>query len=269
MSNARLTTERRSIRRSLSHPVLGGHLDRVCSILTRSYCSVNIEAMKTERPGSIEQRAEVFAALGDPVRLSIVEQLARSDGPPSNLARSLGIGSNLLAHHVNVLVESGLVRRLRSEGDRRRTYLQLVADAMPALAGETIDLPGRVLFVCTANSARSQLATLLWRAHSDVPAASAGTHPANAVHPGAVAAAERHRLRFAKRTRPRELTEVQQSGDLVITVCDRAHEELADPDALHWSVPDPVPAATDAAFEAAFEDLRLRVDRTTRLAHPN
>lgn len=215
--------------------------------------------MVIERSGTIEQRAEVFAALGDPVRLRIVEQLAVSDGLPSDLARRLGVGSNLLAHHLNVLVEAGLVRRLRSEGDRRRTYVQLVHDAMPALAGTTIDVPGRVLFVCTANTARSQLATLLWRALSDVPTTSAGTHPAKAVDPRAIAAAERHGLRLAKRTRPRVLAEVQQSGDLVITVCDRAHEELADPSALHWSVPDPVPIGSEHAFEAAVRDLDHRV----------
>ena len=63
--------------------------------------------MNVESMGSIEQRAEVFAALGDPVRLRIVEQLATSDGLPSDLARDLGIGSNLLAHHLNVLVGAG------------------------------------------------------------------------------------------------------------------------------------------------------------------
>ena len=215
--------------------------------------------MDTEQTDSVEQRAEVFAALGEPVRLRIVEQLTLSDGLPSDLARHLGIGSNLLAHHLNVLVGSGLVRRLRSEGDQRRTYLQLVPDVMPTLAGQTVDVPARVLFVCTANTARSQLATLLWQALSDVPSASAGTHPAEAVDPGAIAAAKRHGLRLAKGSHPRDLGEVQQPGDLVITVCDRAHEELADPAALHWSVPDPVPVGTTNAFEAAVRDLNHRV----------
>ncbi len=45
----------------------------------------------------------------------------------------------------------------------------------------------------------------------------------------------------------------------MITVCDRAHEELANPAALHWSVPDPVPAGTNPAFEAAVRDLDHRV----------
>jgi ArsR family transcriptional regulator, arsenate/arsenite/antimonite-responsive transcriptional repressor / arsenate reductase (thioredoxin) len=215
--------------------------------------------MIIERRGSIEQRAEAFAALGDPVRLRIVEQLALRDGLPSDLAHQLGIGSNLLAHHLNVLVETGLVRRLRSEGDRRRTYLQLVREAVPALAGGAIDVPARVLFVCTANTARSQLATLLWRAVSEIPATSAGTHPAEAVDPGVIAAAARHGLRLATGSRPRHVVDTREPGDLVVTVCDRAHEELADPAALHWSVPDPVPTGSKHAFEAAVRDLDYRV----------
>jgi protein-tyrosine-phosphatase len=56
---------------------------------------------------------------------------------------------------------------------------------------------------------------------------------------------------------------VLRSGDLVVAVCDNAHEKLGDhPDPrLHWSVPDPAPADTDAAFEAAYADLASRVDR--------
>ena len=46
-------------------------------------------------------------------------------------------------------------------------------------------------------------------------------------------------------------------------MCDRAHEELAGLDWAHWSIPDPVPAATSRAFDAAFADIE---DRVTRLA---
>jgi protein-tyrosine-phosphatase len=215
--------------------------------------------MSIEGAFDVERRAEAFAALGDPVRLRIVEQLAHSDALPSDLSSRLAIGSNLLAHHLNVLEGAGLVRRLRSEGDRRRTYVQLVPHGLPAVAGATLKAPRRVLFVCTANTARSQLATLLWRVLSDLPAASAGTHPADAVDPGAVAAAGRHRLRLARSTRPQHLDDVRRAGDLVITVCDRAHEELADPATLHWSVPDPVPVGSTHAFEVAISDLDERV----------
>ena len=79
--------------------------------------------------------------------------------------------------------------------------------------------------MCTANSARSHLAAALWRRASNLPAASAGTHPAARIEPGAIAAAQRHHLPM-RRLRPRHISDVRQDGDLVITVCDMAHEEL-------------------------------------------
>jgi ArsR family transcriptional regulator, arsenate/arsenite/antimonite-responsive transcriptional repressor / arsenate reductase (thioredoxin) len=117
-----------------------------------------------------------------------------------------------------------------------------------------------VLFVCTTNSARSHLAAALWRRASGVPAASAGTHPAPAIDPGAIAAARRHRLPLP-RLRPRHISEVQQDDDLVVTVCDMAREELRHRAAVHWSVPDPVPAGDPASFDAAISDLSRRIER--------
>jgi protein-tyrosine-phosphatase len=116
----------------------------------------------------------------------------------------------------------------------------------------------RVLFVCTANSARSQLAAALWRPASPVPAASAGTHPAGRIDPGALAAAERHQLPL-RRLRPRALHDVHDGGDLVVTVCDRAHEELGHDADLHWSVPDPARTGTRTAFDRAYDELTRRV----------
>jgi ArsR family transcriptional regulator, arsenate/arsenite/antimonite-responsive transcriptional repressor / arsenate reductase (thioredoxin) len=117
-----------------------------------------------------------------------------------------------------------------------------------------------VLFVCTANSARSHLAAALWRRASTVPAVSAGTHPAAAIDPGAIAAASRHGLPLP-RLRPRHISEVRQHGDLIITVCDLAHEELGEAMAVHWSVPDPVPADDPCSFDAALAQLADRVGR--------
>ena len=200
----------------------------------------------------------MHAALADPARLRITDMLTDGDASPSELAAVLGMPSNLLAHHLRVLEEAGLVTRRRSEGDRRRTYLHLVPGALAALAGWPARSASRVLFVCTANSARSHLAAALWRQASAVPAASAGTHPAGAIDPGAVAAARRHGLPL-RRLRPRPIGDVWQDGDLVITVCDLAHEELGGQASVHWSVPDPVPAGDDASFDAALDELARRV----------
>jgi ArsR family transcriptional regulator, arsenate/arsenite/antimonite-responsive transcriptional repressor / arsenate reductase (thioredoxin) len=168
--------------------------------------------------------------------------------------------SNLLAHHLHVLEHAGVITRRRSEGDRRRTYLRLIPGALDNLAAPPARTARRVLFVCTANSARSHLAAALWRRASTIPAASAGTHPGTAIDPGAIAAARRHRLPLP-RLRPRHISDVQGEGDLVVTVCDMACEELGGQAAVHWSVPDPVPAGDPASFDAAVADLSGRVGR--------
>jgi protein-tyrosine-phosphatase len=217
--------------------------------------------MNTEINDSLEQRAAMHAALADPARLRITDTLADGDASPSELAGMLAMPSNLLAHHLRVLQEAGLVSRHRSEGDRRRTYLRLVPGALdvladpPALAGRGAR---RVLFVCTANSARSHLAAALWRRASQVPAASAGTRPAEAIALGALDAAQRHALPLPV-LHPRHISDVRHDGDLVVTVCDLAHEELGGLAAVHWSVPDPVPAGDPGSFDAALAELSRRV----------
>ena len=168
--------------------------------------------------------------------------------------------SNLLAHHLHVLEQAGVITRRRSEGDRRGTYLRLSPGALDPLAASPARAARRVLFVCTANSARSHLAAALWRRASNVPAISAGTHPGPAIDPGAIAAARRHRLPLP-RLRPRHISEVQEEDDLVVTVCDMAREELGHRAAVHWSVPDLVPAGDPASFDAAISDLSHRVQR--------
>jgi protein-tyrosine-phosphatase/DNA-binding HxlR family transcriptional regulator len=224
--------------------------------------------MNTEQRRDLAARAAVHAALADPARLLITDALAEGDASPSALAALLEMPSNLLAHHLGVLEQAGLVSRHRSEGDRRRTYLRLVPGALDPLAQPPARAARRVLFVCTANSARSHLAAALWRRASEIPAASAGTHPAAAIDPGAIAAAGRHHLPL-RRLRPRHIDQVRQDGDLVVTVCDLAREELGGAAAVHWSVPDPVPAGDPGSFDAALAELSQRVGRLApRLAAP-
>ena len=205
-------------------------------------------------------RAAVHAALADPARLQIVDTLSAGDTSPSEFAAMLAIRSNLLAHHLGVLEQARLITRRRSDGDRRRTYLQLIPGALESLTRPAARTARRVLFVCTANSARSHLAAALWRRASHLPAASAGTHPAARIDPGAIAAARRHRLPM-RRLRPRHISDVRQDGDLVITVCDLAHEELGRQAAVHWSIPDPAPAGGPASFDAALAEISHRVER--------
>lgn len=211
---------------------------------------------------SVERRARVHAALGDPVRLSIVDRLGVSDASPGEIGRRLGLSTNLVAHHLAVLEGAGLITRTRSEGDHRRTYLHLVPGVLASLIAPTPVSTPRVVFVCTHNSARSQFAAALLAEHSSVPTASAGTRPAPRIHPRAVKVAHRHGLRLGHAPAP--VDDVLRPDDLIIAVCDQAHEQLGGTRTprLHWSVPDPARIDTDAAFERAYDDI---ADRVTRL----
>ena len=211
---------------------------------------------------SITARARIHAALSDAARLTMVDMLALGDASPGELAQALQLPTNLVAHHVKVLIETGLVTRSPSEGDRRRSYLRLIPETMAALAPPPVRAVSRIVFVCTHNSARSQLATALWAQRSTVPVASAGTHPAARVHPRAIRVAKRHGLEI-NAAKTAHVSDVLKPDDFVIAVCDNAHEGLpasAQP-ALHWSVPDPARVDTDDAFESAFGDIAARIDR--------
>ncbi|GIG53801.1 arsenate reductase/protein-tyrosine-phosphatase family protein [Demequina activiva] len=215
-------------------------------------------------------RLTLLSALADPQRLRIVDALALGDTSPTALSRDLDLPSNLLAHHIGVLTEAGVVRRRRSDGDGRRSYLALDWET-PLVAATVTGSPAlgacRVVFVCTANAARSQFAASLFARQSDVPVASAGTHPADQINPYALAELDRHGLGPLD-SRPRALEDAAREGDLIVAVCDNAYEDLEGRAQLHWSVPDP--AATDApeAFADSFAQIEPRVQRLAAALTP-
>ncbi len=210
--------------------------------------------MATDR----RHRARLHAALGEEHRLAIVDELAASDRSPSELGRMLDLPTNLLAHHLDVLEPVDLIERFASAGDRRRRYVRLAREPLADLAIATARPAGTALFVCSHNSARSQLAAALYRARTGQVADSAGTHPTERVHPGAVAAAGRAGLDLSSAV-PRQLAP-GETADLVVTVCDRAHEELRPQEHWsHWSIPDPSETGTDAAFDAVVALLETRI----------
>ena len=214
--------------------------------------------MNNER-SDLEARAARHAALADPARLRIMDLLSLGDRSPRELQDELGAASNLVAHHLAVLEREGMIVRTRSEGDKRRSYVRLVPEATEGLGPSSEAAAQRVLFVCAGNSARSQLAAALWRRRSSIPAVSAGTRPAAAIAAGAFNTAQRHGLQLPDTT-PQHISDVREDTDFIITVCDAAHELLAGEDALHWSVPSPGAAGTDATYDATFDELTERVD---------
>jgi len=207
-------------------------------------------------------RVAVHAALADPTRLAIVEALSIGDASPTELQARLSIpSSNLLAHHLGVLQSAGVVHKRRSEGDRRRWYLRLIPQVLDSMCTTSPTSVSRVVFVCTQNSARSQLAAAAWRAQSPIPAESAGTRPARRIHPEAIETARRHGLELAAAA-PRRLDDVLQASDYLIVVCDNAHEELpAIITRSHWAIQDPVPDGGTAVFDEVMTDIDSRIGR--------
>ncbi|MFJ6027150.1 metalloregulator ArsR/SmtB family transcription factor [Pseudarthrobacter sp. NPDC092424] len=214
--------------------------------------------MELEENSALEERVAKHAALADPARLRIVDLLTLGDLSPSELQAELGMTSNLLSHHLRTLEQAGMVTRGRSEADRRRTYIRLASGALEGLAPGVTHAVRRVLFVCTANAARSQLAAALWGRMSGIPAVSAGTHPAEAVAAGAIDIAWQHGLRLPDAA-PQHLDQVAGADDFVVTVCDNAHEELPSLHAVHWSVPDPLRRNNSQAFAETYRDLESRI----------
>jgi protein-tyrosine-phosphatase/DNA-binding transcriptional ArsR family regulator len=197
-------------------------------------------------------RAAVHAALGDTARLAMVDALDRGDLTFLELARAAGLPGNLAAHHLGVLETAGLIDRRVSEGDHRRRYISLRHGRLRELVAPAARPPLSVLFVCTHNSARSQFA-----AHAD----SAGTDPAPRVHPDAVRVAAEYGLDLSGAT-PKGYGDLADQPDLVVSVCDRAHESPMPfvGRGAHWSIPDPVRAGGLRAFRSAFSAIAARVD---------
>ena len=240
----------------------GGVGRAVSMALPRQANSTTVESMNAEiRDSDIARRAAIHRALGDEHRLLVVDALQLSDHTPTELRRRTGLSSNLLAFHLGVLESAGLVTRTRSQGDARRRYVTLCEAPGHLLAAGPRVEADLVAFVCTANSARSQLAARLWADRTGRPALSGGTEPADHVHPLAVRVARRHGLDLGDAV-PRHVDQLEHAPQLVVSVCDRAREAGPTPTApqLHWSVPDP--AGGDLGdFERAFDELSRRVDR--------
>ena len=204
----------------------------------------------------------MHAALGDEARLRMVDLLVEGDLSVRELAGALEMPGNLLAHHLNVLDDAGVIERRQSEGDHRRRYVTLRRQVFAGLNLAPGPLPmSSVVFVCNHNSARSQYAAAYWTSRTGRVATSAGVNPAPAVHPLAIRVAKERGLDLSG-ARPRGYDSLTRVPVLLISVCDLAREGYL-PDAqrhIHWSVPDPVAVRQVGAFRSAFDDIEHRVD---------
>ncbi len=129
-----------------------------------------------------------------------------------------------------------------------------------------------VLFLCTGNSARSQIAECLLNrlGRGRLKAYSAGSHPAGEVNPHAFELLRRHG-HAVEHLRSKDwaefATEDAPSMDLVITVCDNAAGEVCPvwpgpPMTAHWGLADPaVATGTKAQRQRAFAEVYRELGR--------
>ena len=211
--------------------------------------------------------------VGDPQRWQLLSELARSDRRVGELTELSGRPQNLVSYHLGELRRAGLVSARRSSADGRDTYYrielarcaeQLAATGAALHPGLQLDLRPpeggirgrrrRVLFLCTGNSSRSQIAEAVLRTRSGgaIEARSAGSHP-KALHPDAVRVMAERGIDISTRTTKHLQRFARSRFDRVVTLCDRVREVCPEfpgpPTTAHWSMPDP---ATEDAGYAAF-----------------
>lgn len=226
---------------------------------------------------------EALRLLGDETRWRLISELRWSDRQVGELCERLGLPQNLVSYHLGVLRQAGLVRTHRSDADGRVLYYALdlaalqrhlrsisSALALPMQATAPLSVTGPVLFICTRNSARSQIAEA-WLRHLSggrIITRSAGTAPAS-VQPLAIQVMAEAGIDIGYQRAKSIADVIDPPPAVVVTVCDLAREEciatLDAPLCLHWSIPDPVAVTGDeserlAAFRAVRDELRLRVE---------
>jgi protein-tyrosine-phosphatase/DNA-binding transcriptional ArsR family regulator len=229
---------------------------------------------------------EFLGLLADEQRWRLVQELAQSDRKVSELVALVGKPQNLVSYHLAGLRNVGIVLSRSSSADRRDTYYRLdtrrcadlLSDVGPALQPglrfgivppQELRTSRRkkpsVLFLCTGNSSRSQMAEALieHRSGGAIRARSAGSHP-KPLHPNAVRAMAERGIDISTYT-TKHLDKFRETRfDRVITLCDKVREICPEfPGATaraHWSMPDPAAGeASYAAFERTAEELEARM----------
>lgn len=240
-----------------------------------------MENMLAQPPG-------ILKLVAHEVRWNLLHLLAHSDYRVQDLVEKLKLPQNLVSYHLKQLRLGQLVTERRSSADERSVFYSLDLERLQMhylAAGETLhpavtatvttslsqsmhgsQPPLRVLFLCTENSARSQMAEALLRhlSHGTVEAFSAGSRPAEQIHPLARRHMEEHGIDISQQY-PKHFEEFHgQHFDTIVTVCDRVIESCptlpGDPERIHWSFLDPASVqGTEAEQIHAFEQTALQL----------
>src|SRR5262245_265907 len=229
--------------------------------------------------------AEFLQVVAHPLRWQLLDELARSDRAVHELTGLVGEAQNLVSYHLGKLRDAGLVRVRRSSADGRDAYytadLTRIRESLTATAGAlhpglvrrpSSPLAGaRVLFLCTGNSARSQMAEAMavQRSGGVVHASSAGSHP-KPLHANAVRVMrDEHGIDLSGRESKHLSVCADERFDWVITLCDKVREVCPEfpghPETIHWSMADPSAgyaddAASYPAFQQTASELETRIE---------
>jgi protein-tyrosine-phosphatase len=243
------------------------------------YCGRVIAPRESAPPGFLR-------LAGHPLRWQLLSELARSDRQVRELKVLTGERQSLVSYHLGQLRAGGLVSMRRSSADRRDAYYRIDLVRCGELLAATgaalhpglrlVPLPAgklqaraRILFLCTGNSARSQLAEAFAQhlAGDTITAASAGSHP-KSLHPNAIRVMLEYGIDITGRRAKHVSTFAGQRFDYVVSLCDRVREVCPEfpghPEMIHWSIPDPGQAGdsdaeTYPAFRAVAADLHTRI----------
>ena len=236
----------------------------------------------------------VIRLLAHDLRWQLVSALARSDRRAQELVAILGQPANLVSYHLNKLRQAKLVRNRHSAADHRAIYFSLdlpmvqslfaqAGQALHPAVGETNGAPRtgtqnlpaqpsqpptRILFLCTHNSARSQMAEAIVRhvSKGGVEVFSAGTEPSE-LHPMAIEVMEARGIPIRSQHSKHLSQFLDQQFDYIITTCDIAREACptfpGDPEQIHWSFADPAAVPGTEARLRAFK--KVATELTTRI----
>ena len=235
----------------------------------------------------------VLKLVAHEVRWNLLQHLSQSDYRVNDLVERLHLPQNLVSYHLKQLRHGHLVTERRSSADERSVFYSLDLKQLQEFylaAGETLhpgvtadvsasfpqivngsDAPLRVLFLCTENSARSQMAEalLLHLSHGTVEASSSGSIPAEQIHPLARRCMEECGIDISQQY-PKHFERFRgQHFDAIVTVCDRVMESCPtfpdDPECIHWSFLDPATVqGTDEERLHAFEQTSLQLSMRIR-----
>jgi ArsR family transcriptional regulator, arsenate/arsenite/antimonite-responsive transcriptional repressor / arsenate reductase (thioredoxin) len=241
----------------------------------------------------ISNPPEFLQLLSNDIRWRLLQALAVTDMHVQELVEVVSKPQNLVSYHLKKLQAHGILQEHRSIADGREVYYSLDLNRVrasymsageslhPALGGEirpeeregdgAPDNTIRVLFLCTHNSARSQIAEAILRTRSKgkIDVHSAGTE-ATDIHPLAIQALSDMNIDIGGQYSKSLERYVGQVFDYIITVCDRAKESCpvfpGDPVRIHWSFPDPSAVdGSDARRYAAFN--KTTVQMMTRISY--